>query len=300
MDIADTGVEAHAPGWWEAVCRVADEEDVPVTHVLGDLGRHVPRTHIDHRDVDVDSSDGVADQRFAAIGVVVVDALDLGVEGEHEHPVAVEVVGDEDTVGAGFEDEVQDAGAFGDCRSQVGLEVDSDEALDPWRTLHLDAERLAHTAPGAVGRKQVPAADVGDLVAAEVADRGGDRSCRLSGFLPLGRVPQVDQRVFLRDVGEQQLELVLGDVPQGSGCDSQAFVALVLIRQTPDERAVQAGQEVDVPGIFRVRGKGVDRVHVEAGLAEDLEGPGVDCVGSGVAQWPRAPFQHDRPPAPAG
>ena len=69
----------------------------------------------------------------------------------------------------GVDRPVEDGGARPHERPQVGLEVDHDEALQAVRADHLDPERPADAAPGAVGGDDVAAADLVARAARQLA-----------------------------------------------------------------------------------------------------------------------------------
>ncbi len=94
--------------------------------------------------------------------------------------------------------------------------------------------------------------------------------------------------------------MVLGDVAERGRCVGEALVALALEREPADELSPQSGHVVDVAGVGRILGHGVDGVEVELGLAEDLEGAGVDHVGRGVATWPVPSLDHEAAVASLG
>ena len=141
------------------------------------------------------------------------------------------------------------------------------------------------TAGGAVGRDGIPASDREHLVRVDVADHRRHAGVVLFARHPLGAVAQIDLGHRHDRVSHQRLEPVVGGVVQQVGSHLKDLGPLTLARKPPDQLAAQGHHEVHVFGVGRVGCQTGDRLHVESGLAQDLEGSGVDHVRRQVALW---------------
>lgn len=169
----------------------------------------------------------VDDVQTSVVGVVV-DRLDGRVDGVHEHPVRLDVVGDERTGGLRVEHEVQHTRPVSSERTKVGAEVDHQEALDERWPHHLDPEQLADAAARAVAPDDVAAPHPARLAGLEIQDVGHDGIVELLGLHPLMAIAQLGARRCTKLVGQDRLEAVLREVAQRGRC--------VLEARRPDAR----------------------------------------------------------------
>ena len=86
---------------------------------------------------------------------------------------------------------------------------------------------------------------------------------------------------------------MLREVAEGRRCEAEAFLALSLEGERGDQLAGESGHEADVAGVFGPFAGRVDRVHVQPGLAADLEGACVDDVGGRGGLRPFAAFDQE-------
>ena len=194
----------------------------------------------------------------------------------HEHPVRLDVVGDERTGGLRVEHEVQHTRPVSSERTKVGAEVDHQEALDQRWPHHLDPEQLADAAARAVAPDDVAAPHPARLAGVEIQDVGHDGIVELLGVHPLMAVAQLGARRCTKLVGQDRLEAVLREVAQRGRRVLETRVALTFERQSADQVAVEPSDEVDVARVGGVLAGRADAVHVEPGLTTDLVGAGVD------------------------
>jgi hypothetical protein len=280
MDVLDAGVEAEPAGRGEPVGRVAGQEDAPPTHRLGGLGAHPPGCLAEDLCIELGAGGFVDDRPTPAIGVVV-DRFRLRIDAMHEHPVRVDVVGDEDAVDLGIEHEVENRRPLGGEGTQIGSEVDHQEAPDQRRAMQLDLEELANTARSTVAPEDVATAHVPRDSGRQLGDPRNHHVAVLTGVLPPMAVAKLGARRGAELVGQDRFEAVLGQIAQWRRRAIETILALAFERQPADQLAAQPGDEVDMPGVGRVLARGMDALHVQSGLSADLIGSGVDDVRGG-------------------
>ena len=281
VDVLDTRVQAESAGRREPVRCVTGQEDPALAHRRCCLRTHPPRAGAEDVGVELGAGRPV-DDLVATPVVVVVDGFDGGVDGMHEHPVRLDVVGDEHAGGSRIEHEVEYRRPLGRCGTQVRAEMDHQIALQERRALHLDPEHPAHTTARAVAADHEPTPDPRGRAGRQIGHLGHHEFAGAIdlGVLPLLAVAQLDARRGAQLVGEDRFEAVLRQVAQRRGRELEARIALALERQATDQVTGQSGDEVDVSGVGRVLAGCVDAVHVEPGLAADLVGACVDDVRS--------------------
>jgi hypothetical protein len=259
----------------------------PRAVAVGDLRRHRPRAHVADGERNV-AADGPADDRRAGALVERLDRLRLGIVGVHEHPRAVDVVGHERAGALGVDRPVEDRRARPHECPEVGLEVDHDERLQAVRADHLDPERPADAAAGAVGGDDVPAPDLVALAAREVLDVGGDAVRVGPQALTLVAVGDGGERLGAEPLEQHRLEEMLGEVQQGRRRVDQAVVALAFVGEAAELLPREARHPDDLRAVRARRGEAAEPVDVDADGAADLERPRVHDVSLRCAMRPGA------------
>ena len=86
---------------------------------------------------------------------------------------------------------------------------------------------------------------------------------------------------------------MLAEVAQRGRCDRQHLVALTLIGQAADQFSTEFGYPADHASLFWRQRSRKYSVHIDPGLAPDLERAGIDRVGRGCSLGTIALLEHD-------
>ena len=251
--------------------RIADQEPLPYSVTVRDLRHQRPRKHVLDLDVVLPAADRVTQDLRAHLGRKTLTRRHRRIVRVEHAPAVLDVVGDQHASVGRLHDPVQDTWPTAHHVTQISGEVDGDEGLRCTVADHLDAERAPNGAARSVSPDDVAGRNAGPLLRRRVFEQ---RRHRLAGLLATGpdqAAPQLDQRRFGHFREEEILEQRLSQIDERRRCHLPHLLVLPLVRHDADLLAGEGGDETDPPTIRGRRGTGLERLHVEARGATDLQ-----------------------------